>query len=126
MVVVVTEAEFGAEVEEPPWARGDRDQGPRRQQAQGRHPQGLSDGSAPAPDPEPMENSNGTREDAARALIEKVRETYGDGATIDRLILVASVTEEDGSQRIAIEAADGLALYEQQGTLRRAFSTITR
>ena len=65
-------------------------------------------------------------EDLGRRLVEKVRQEYGDGATVERLVVVASVTEEDGSQRAVVEAQDGLALYEQAGTLRHGLSALTR
>jgi hypothetical protein len=64
-------------------------------------------------------------ETLALRLAEKVRQEYGEGATIDRLLLVASVTEEDGSQRAVVES-NGLPLYEQAGTLLHARNTLTR
>lgn len=64
-------------------------------------------------------------EDLARRLAERISHDYGEGATVDRIVLVASVTEEDGSQRAVVAAGDGLPLYAQAGTLRRVLSTIT-
>ena len=74
-----------------------------------------------------MENVIETTEatqDLTRRLIEKVRQDYGDGASTDRLVLVASVTEEDGAQRAVVES-NGLPLYEQPGTLRHALGALT-
>jgi hypothetical protein len=65
-------------------------------------------------------------EDLARRLIEKIRHAYGEDASVDRLVVVASVTEPDGAQRAVVEAQDGLALYEQAGTLRHGLSALTR
>jgi hypothetical protein len=66
-----------------------------------------------------MENTleSAATEDLVRRLIEKVRQDYGEGAEIERLVLVASVTEPGGAQRAAVES-NGLPLYEQAGTLR--------
>jgi hypothetical protein len=63
-------------------------------------------------------------EDLARRLAEKVRLAYGEGASIERLVLIASVTEEDGAQRAVVEA-NGLPLYERAGTLRHALNALT-
>jgi len=71
-----------------------------------------------------MEDAIESTESLARRLAERVREAYGEGATVERLVLVASVTEEDGVQRAVVEA-DGLPLYEQAGTLRHALNAIT-
>jgi hypothetical protein len=57
-------------------------------------------------------------------LAEKVRQTYGTLADIDVLLLVASVTEENGSQRIAVEG-NVLEPYQQATHLRHALSTIS-
>jgi len=65
-------------------------------------------------------------EDLARRLIEKVRQKYGDGATVERLVVVASITEENGVERAVVEAQDGLPLYAQAGTLRHALNALTR
>ena len=45
-------------------------------------------------------------------------------ATIDRLVLAASVTEAGGEQRAAAEG-NGLPLYEIAGTLRHTLSAVT-
>jgi len=60
-----------------------------------------------------------------RRLAERVREAYGDEADIERLVLVASVTEEDGSQRAVVEANSELPLYAQAGTLRHGLAALT-
>jgi hypothetical protein len=59
----------------------------------------------------------------ARSLAERVRREHGKGAKIERLILLASVTEEDGSQVTVVEADEGLPLSAQADTLRHALST---
>jgi len=71
-----------------------------------------------------MENAIETTE-LARHLAEEVRRRYGAEADIDGLLLVCSVTEEDGAQRIAVEA-DGMALNVQQGHLRHALNSLSR
>ena len=63
-------------------------------------------------------------EDLAHRLLEQVRDFYGEHATVERLVLVASVTQKDGAQR-AVAVANGLPLYEQSGTLRHALSALT-
>jgi hypothetical protein len=75
-----------------------------------------------------MENTleSATTEDLVRRLIEKVRQDYGEGASVEWLVLVASVTEENGAERAVVEAADGLPLYVQAGTLRHALNALTR
>jgi len=50
-----------------------------------------------------MENAIDTTE-LARRLAEKVRREHGAEADIDGIVLVARVTEEDGTQRMAVEA----------------------
>ena len=71
-----------------------------------------------------MEDAIESTESLARRLAERVREAYGEGAKIERLVLVASVTKEDGAQRAVVEA-DALPLYEQAGTLRHGLSALT-
>jgi len=39
--------------------------------------------------------------------------------------MVASVTEENGSQRAVVVSADGMEPYEKAGTLRHALRAIT-
>jgi len=74
-----------------------------------------------------MESASLTRktEDLGRRLLEQARRDHGAGAKVERVFLVASVTEENGSQRAVVVSSDGLKLYEQAGTLRHALNTIT-
>jgi hypothetical protein len=72
-----------------------------------------------------MEDTIQTTEELARRLAERVRQDHGEGAKIERLVLVASVTEEDGTQRAVVEAAETMPLYERAGTLRHALTKIT-
>ncbi len=66
----------------------------------------------------------GKTDDLARRLAERVRREHGDGAKIDRLVLVASVTDEGGGERISVEAGD-LEPYQRAGTLRHALNSVT-
>ena len=74
-----------------------------------------------------MESASLTRktEDLGRRLLEQARRDHGAEAKVERVLLVASVTEENGSQRAVVVSADGLPLYEQAGTLRHALSALT-
>jgi hypothetical protein len=65
-----------------------------------------------------------TADDLARRLAEKVLENCGEGATVKPLVLVASVTEEDGAERDVVES-NGLLLHQQAGTLRHAVNALT-
>jgi hypothetical protein len=49
----------------------------------------------------------------------------GEGATVDRLVLVAGVLEENGAERVVVES-NGLPLYEHAGTLRHALNALSR
>jgi len=60
----------------------------------------------------------------AARLAERVRQDHGEGANIERLVLVASITQADGRQRAVVEG-NGLEPYEQAGTLRHGLSAIT-
>jgi len=71
-----------------------------------------------------MENFMEATETLAARLADKVREAYGEGADIKRLVLVASVTERDGAQRAVVES-DGLEPYGRAGTLRHALNALT-
>lgn len=61
----------------------------------------------------------------ARSLAERVRREHGKGAKIERLILLASVTEEDGSRVTVVEADEGLPPSAQADTLRHALTTFS-
>ena len=74
-----------------------------------------------------MESASLTRktEDLGRRLLEQARRDHGAGAKVERVLLVASVTKEDGAQRAIVVSADGLKLYEQAGALRHALASLT-
>jgi hypothetical protein len=74
-----------------------------------------------------MESASLTRktEDLGRRLLEQARRDHGAGAKVERVLLVASVTEENGAQRAVVVSADSLKLYEQAGTLRHALRALT-
>jgi hypothetical protein len=54
-----------------------------------------------------------------------VRCNHDEGARIERLVLVASVTEENGTERVVVEADGGLPLYARAATLRYGLKAIT-
>jgi len=74
-----------------------------------------------------MESASLTRktEDLGRCLLEQARRDHGAGAKVERVLMGASVTKEDGAQRAVVVSADGLPLYAQAGTLRHALSALT-
>src|SRR5215218_8513344 len=69
-----------------------------------------------------MESASLTRktEDLGRRLLEQARRDHGAGAKVEQVLMVASVTEENGAQRAVVVSDDHLEPYEKAGTLRHA------
>jgi hypothetical protein len=81
----------------------------------------------PTEESQKMESASLTRkaEDLGRRLLEQARRDHGAGTKVERVLMVASVTEENGSQRAVVVSADGMEPYEKAGTLRHALRAIT-